>query len=159
MKPVVKRPDSALADAPISPIVPNGEGELAYAVKLDGEPRSARLARHLAVAQLALWNVATPALVETLALVTAELAANAVTHGGESGPFQFELRLLLTAARLRVEVVDPNPRVALPEHADRPRPDAVSGRGLVLVAAYADSWGSEATPDAGTKTVWAEFER
>ncbi|CAM5722367.1 hypothetical protein SALBM135S_03651 [Streptomyces alboniger] len=33
--------------------------------------------------------------------------------------------------------------------------DATSGRGLLLVDAYADRWG-RTIPDAHTKTVWAE---
>ncbi|MGA5076657.1 hypothetical protein ACPC37_03390 [Streptomyces griseoincarnatus] len=37
-------------------------------------------------------------------------------------------------------------------------PDAPSGRGLLLVAAYAERWGCEVR-DAYMKTVWAEVGR
>lgn len=59
------------------------------------------------------------------------------------------------AGTLRVEVTDARgdrvPRIEDPEE----RREAESGRGLRLVAAYADRWGVAPAP-AGCRTVWAE---
>src|SRR3954453_8508092 len=81
-------------------------------------------------------------------LVIAELVTNAVLHGVEP----VTLRLRLDPAVVRVEVHDTG----------RPRPiampggvDAMTGRGLALVAALSREWGVEPTPDGG-KVVWAQ---
>ncbi|MFJ2723039.1 ATP-binding protein [Streptomyces sp. NPDC087437] len=120
--------------------------------------RGARLARRLAVQQLTEWtglpHDAEPA--RTVALVTAELASNAIRHGSLPGrDFRLTLLLLLPHG-LRIEVTDTRPE-RLPPHPATPPPpaDAASGRGLLLVQAYADRWGCTAH-DAYTKTVWAE---
>ncbi|WP_100570351.1 ATP-binding protein [Streptomyces sp. CB01373] len=119
--------------------------------------RGARLARHLAVQQLTEWtglpHDSEPA--RTVALVTAELASNAIRHGSVPGR-DFRLSLLLLPHGLRIEVTDTRPE-RLPPHPAAPPPpaDATSGRGLLLVQAYADRWGCTAH-DAYTKTVWAE---
>ncbi|MFE9926063.1 ATP-binding protein [Streptomyces sp. NPDC005774] len=91
---------------------------------------------------------------ETLTLITAELTANAVRHGHVPGR-DFEVRLTGTGGALRVEVSDTRTeRVPLPPH-DAPPADAESGRGLVLVAALADEWGTTPRVNAPGKTVWA----
>ncbi|MGX4688305.1 ATP-binding protein [Streptomyces sp. JNUCC 63] len=119
--------------------------------------RGARLARHLAVQQLTEWtglpHDAEPA--RTLALVTAELASNAIRHGSLPGR-DFRLTLLLLPQSLRIEVTDTRPE-RLPPHPAAPPPhaDATSGRGLLLVEAYADRWGCTVL-DEYTKTTWAE---
>ncbi|MFI2429277.1 ATP-binding protein [Streptomyces sp. NPDC018955] len=130
-----------------------------FTVRLSSTGRGARLARRLAVQQLAAWGV--PYDSETsqaVALVTAELAANAVTHGRTPGrDFRLTLLPLPEHGVVRVEVTDTRPK-------DRPRdpaaepaaPDAPSGRGLLLVAAYAERWGCEVR-DTYTKTVWADL--
>ncbi|SDG26940.1 ATP-binding protein [Streptomyces griseoaurantiacus] len=127
-------------------------------IRLSSTARGARLARRLAGQQLAAWGV--PYDSETsraVALVTAELAANAVTHGRTPGR-DFRLTLLHLPERgvVRVEVTDTRPgRLPLDPAAGPAVPDAPSGRGLLLVAAYAERWGCEVR-DAYTKTVWAE---
>ena len=129
-----------------------------FTVLLSSTARGARLARHLATQQLASWGV--PYTTDTAcatALVTAELAANAATHGRLPGR-NFRLTLLKLPDRIRVEVTDTRPERTPPTSppADPPAPDAESGRGLLLVEAYADRWGCEAR-DTCTKTVWAEI--
>jgi anti-sigma regulatory factor (Ser/Thr protein kinase) len=122
--------------------------------------RGARLARRLAVQQFIEWtglphdSDATRAV----ALVTAELVSNAVTHGRLPGR-DFRLTLLLLPRSVRIEVTDARPErlVRHPTAVPTP-PDASSGRGLLLIAAYAERWGCEAR-DAYTKTVWAEVAR
>ncbi len=93
--------------------------------------------------------------------VVAELAANAVLHGRVPGrDFRLALRLLPGGA-LRIEVTDARgdraPRLHDPaaEDADAAE-DAEGGRGLRIVAAYADRWGVDGGP-APAKTVWAEL--
>lgn len=50
--------------------------------RLSSTPRGARLARRLAVAQMESWGIPyTSGPAEAVALIVAELAANAVTHG------------------------------------------------------------------------------
>ncbi|MDQ1040383.1 anti-sigma regulatory factor (Ser/Thr protein kinase) [Streptomyces sp. V3I8] len=117
--------------------------------------RGARLARQLAVQQFTEWTglpyESDPA--GAVALVTAELASNAVRHGSLPGR-DFRLTLFLLPDCFRVEVTDTRPE-HLPPSAP-PQPDeGTSGRGLLLVEAYADRWG-RAVRDAYTKTVWAE---
>lgn len=119
--------------------------------------RGARLARQLAVQQFTEWtglpHDSDPA--RTVALVTAELAANAVRHGSLPGR-DFRLGLLLLPCALRIEVTDtrpgrrPEPAPTAPQSLDAP-----SGRGLLLVEAYTERWGWERR-DAYTKTVWGE---
>ncbi|MER7664556.1 ATP-binding protein [Streptomyces sp. NPDC096193] len=120
--------------------------------------RGARLARQLAVQQFTEWTGlpydSDPA--RTVALVTAELASNAVRHGSLPGR-DFRLALLLLPDRFRVEVTDTRPE-RLPPPPVTPQPaEETSGRGLLIVQSYADRWGSTVR-DAYTKTVWAEVQ-
>ncbi|MEV6724572.1 ATP-binding protein [Streptomyces xanthochromogenes] len=67
----------------------------------------------------------------------------------------FRLALHATADMLRIEVTDTRggdlPRCGPPS------PDAVSGRGLILVEAFADRWGVDIGP-VPCKTVWTEID-
>ena len=91
-----------------------------------------------------------------MALVTAELAANAVRHGSLPGR-DFRLALLLLPHTLRIEVTDTRPERLPPSPAIPLLPtDATSGRGLLLVQAYANRWGCTVN-DVYTKTIWAEI--
>ncbi|WP_457456979.1 ATP-binding protein [Streptomyces sp. TE5632] len=130
-----------------------------FTIRLSSSARGARLARRLAGQQLTAWGI--PYDSETsqaVALVTAELAANAVTHGRTPGrDFRLTLLLLSEHAAVRVEVTDTRPeRLPADPAADPAALDAPSGRGLLLVAAYAERWGCEVR-DAYTKTVWADL--
>ncbi|WP_217244866.1 ATP-binding protein [Streptomyces sp. AC602_WCS936] len=125
-----------------------------FAVQLSATRRGARLARLLTERQLDDWGVPSGEAVQ----VVAELAANAVLHGRVPGrDFRLALRLL-PGGVLRVEVTDargdrvPRAHAPVTEGAE----GAEDGRGLVIVAAYADRWGVDAGP-APTKTVWAEL--
>ncbi|MGW0464464.1 ATP-binding protein [Streptomyces sp. NPDC003027] len=120
---------------------PTGE----FAQRLSATRRGARLARLLAVRQLHDWGVTAT---EAAELVVAELANNAVTHGRVPGR-DFEVRLVLSAGHLRVEVSDargerePEP-VSVPDE---------GGYGLLLVSALATAWGVKSR--CVGKTVWA----
>lgn len=91
-------------------------------------------------------------LSDDVALIVAELAANAVVHGYVAGR-DFELRLqTLGAGGLRVEVSDAREE-RRPEMCANAI-DAESGRGLRLVEALAAKWG--VAERVVGKTVWAE---
>jgi anti-sigma regulatory factor (Ser/Thr protein kinase) len=122
--------------------------------------RGARLARKLAVQQCTEWTGLPhdADLARAVALVTAELASNAIAHGGLPGR-DFRLTLLLVPHAIRIEVTDTRPERRPRHPAAEPTPlDETSGRGLLLVAAYAARWGCDPR-DAYTKTVWAEVAR
>ncbi len=107
--------------------------------RLSATPRGARLARRLTGNQLDMWGIPYGADVsDRAAVIVAELAANAVTHGRVPGR-DFELRLTLLPRILRIEVTDthsgpPRPAVRPPGPLDE------HGRGLMLVEALADRW-------------------
>ncbi|MFE7036761.1 ATP-binding protein [Streptomyces sp. NPDC057621] len=125
------------------------------ALCLSGTRRGARLARQLTVQQFTEWTGlpydSDPA--RAVALVTAELASNAVRHGSLPGR-DFRLALHLLPDHFRVEVTDTRPERVPPAETAQPT-DETSGRGLLLVQAYADRWG-HTVHDAYTKTVWAQ---
>ncbi|MFE5602230.1 ATP-binding protein [Streptomyces coelicoflavus] len=116
--------------------------------------RGARLARLLAAHQLTEWGH--PHCTEahdTIVLVVAELAANAVLHGRVPGR-GFALSLSHDDGRrvIRVEVTDTHP--AQPTRRTSGT-DENGGRGLLLVDALAADWGVRDRLGPG-KTVWAE---
>lgn len=127
-----------------------------FAQRLSATRLGASLARRLAVQQLDEWGIPYATHVsDTVALLVAELAANAVLHGRVPGR-DFELRLVYEheTGVVRVEVAD--------THQGRPEPSpaptdayADGGRGLQLVAAIATRWGVSDRTGPG-KTVWAE---
>jgi anti-sigma regulatory factor (Ser/Thr protein kinase) len=127
-------------------------------VQCPSSPRGAQLARRHAVRWLE-ERGHPPASDAScaVALVVGELAANAVQHGRVPGR-EFGLRLALdpVAALLRVEVADAASAKPLPTAAPSPCPEGESGRGLLLVDALAERWGSASRRPVG-KTVWAEL--
>ncbi|NBM15601.1 ATP-binding protein [Streptomyces sp. GC420] len=130
-----------------------------FSIRLSSTRRGARLARRLAGQQLAAWGIPYDSeAAQAVALVTAEPASDAVVHGRAPGR-DFRLTMLLLPGRdaVRVEVTDTCPERLPPDAAaaEPVPPDAPSGRGLLLVTAYADRWGCEAR-DTCTRTVWAE---
>ncbi|MEV5936111.1 ATP-binding protein [Streptomyces sp. NPDC052079] len=129
-----------------------------FAQRFSATRRGARLARRLATHRLDLWGLpyGSPAS-DTVTLVVAELASNAVLHGHVPGR-DFELRLTYdrSAGLVRVEMSDTHPgRPEIPEPAGQPSADTDGGRGLLLVEAVADCWGVAGRRGPG-KTVWAE---
>ncbi|MGW1223974.1 ATP-binding protein [Streptomyces sp. NPDC001515] len=131
-----------------------------FVQRFSSTPRGARLARRLALHQLDLWGLpyGSPAS-DTAAVLVAELAANAATHGRIPGR-DFELVLGLVPTALRIEVSDtrgerrpPSPGTLRPA----PLPLAEGGRGLLLVEALADRWAVLDRDPIG-KTVVAELD-
>ena len=81
-------------------------------------------------------------------LVVSELVTNAVIHARSRATVTLRAR----EGALRIEVADfgggsPEPRT--------PAPETAGGRGLLLVAALAQTWGID--PIKGGKVVWAEL--
>jgi anti-sigma regulatory factor (Ser/Thr protein kinase) len=110
---------------------------------LDPVPGAAPQAR----AALAALVAGTPMAARSAdaALALTELVTNAVLHGREPLVVQLDLR----ADELTVSVRDGNPVSPSFSMLD---PTAVTGRGLLLISATADSWGVEPRP--GGKSVW-----
>ncbi|MDX2682461.1 ATP-binding protein [Streptomyces sp. NY05-11A] len=126
-----------------------------FAQQLSSTRRGARLARLLAVERLTAWEMS-PGVIERAEHVVAELAANAALHGRVQGrDFLLALTLDDAVGTLRIAVSDTRGecRPAIPQGQG---PDDESGRGLLLVDALADRWGTEPRPPSG-KTVWAEI--
>lgn len=128
-----------------------------FAQRFISTPRGARLARRLAVHQLHEWGVPyDSALSDTTALLVAELAANAVTHGRVPGR-ECELGLLYAPGlHLRIDVTDTRGE-RRPAPAASPGPLDEGGRGLLLVGALATRWEVLDRVPVG-KTVRAELD-
>ncbi|WP_141312557.1 ATP-binding protein, partial [Streptomyces spinoverrucosus] len=141
--------------APQSPVTVR-----AFTQRLSATPRGARLARYLALDQLRIWGLPYDSdTAQATAVIVAELAANAVTHGRVPGR-DFELRLSLVPGSVRIEVTDTRtePRPPDPDAVRTPEPLAEAGRGLALVAALAARWEVlDREPPPG-KTVRAEID-
>ncbi|WNI22865.1 ATP-binding protein [Streptomyces sp. ITFR-16] len=118
------------------------------------------LARRLAVWKLDEWEIpyGSP-LSDTVALIVAQLAANAVLHGRVPGR-DFELRLVYPyeSGLVRIEVSDTHEDWPDASPVPQPDPDADGGRGLLIVEAVAARWGVSDRIGPG-KTVWAEAGR
>jgi anti-sigma regulatory factor (Ser/Thr protein kinase) len=129
--------------------------------RLDCEPvpSSVRTARLFVVDKLQEWRC--DELVDRVALLTSELATNAVVHTGQP----YSVRVERRGPSVRVEVVDQAQKlparrdllVDLTDGDETPARDAESAfSGLGIVDATATTWGSETIP--GGKVVWFELD-
>jgi len=84
-------------------------------------------------------------------LAAVELASNCIRHHDSAEPFT--LRASRTALTVRVEIED-DAGAIVPMSSTWPPPDSPSGRGLRIVAAVVDRWGS--SPDS--TVVWFEVD-
>lgn len=84
---------------------------------------------------------------DVVTLLTSELVTNAILHAGS----EVDIVLCVSEGSIRVEVADGSRRVPEPPGY---RTDAQTGRGLAVVAAQADDWGTERTRSG--KIVWFE---
>lgn len=111
---------------------------------------SVRLARIAVRTWLAEYGLQEQA--EIAELLVSELAANAVLHARG----RYRLTLSLESGRLRCTVADEGPD--LPETPGAcTDSDSENGRGLLLVDALADRWGSGRVEDGVGKEVWFEL--
>ncbi|NBM16632.1 ATP-binding protein [Streptomyces sp. GC420] len=114
------------------------------------DPSRAAGVRRMVAAHVRHWGL--PEVVDNAVLATDELFANAVRHGSSGPRDLITLTLEYSERELRVTVADPSgalPRSCTADSA------AESGRGLAIVDALADDWGT-APPEPGTrgKRVW-----
>lgn len=111
--------------------------------------RCVPLARRYVEQAMTRWDCA-PDDVASAALVTGELAANAVRHAHVPGR-PFTVAVTRGDGGYVIEVTDP---LSTPPHTGTPEPDDERGRGLLLVQALSEAFGHRPRPDGG-KTVWA----
>ncbi|MGW0825408.1 ATP-binding protein [Streptomyces sp. NPDC002845] len=104
----------------------------------------------MVAAHLRLWQLS--ALVDDAVLATGELFANAVRHASTDPADTVAVTLEFCGRELRVTLADSSPVLPLPRVPDA---GTESGRGLSIVAALADDWGT-APPEPGDtgKRVW-----
>ncbi|MFL6242126.1 MAG: ATP-binding protein [Acidimicrobiia bacterium] len=114
--------------------------------------RAPRAARAFVAETLTAWDIRADE-VETAKLVASELVTNAVLHSPESATISLDLRL--TDGAVRVLVTDGG--LGEPERRAHPDPRTdETGRGVRLVEAFTERWGTEAHGRDG-KTVWCEL--
>ncbi|NJP43861.1 ATP-binding protein [Actinacidiphila epipremni] len=117
------------------------------ALELDAHPYRIQQIRRIVAAQLRYWRL--DPLIQPAASATSELLANVHRHAKPDK--KCRVRLTLADDRLTVAVTDSDPR--LPQL--RPvEPLATTGRGLTMVEALSDSWGTDLLPEDAGKTVW-----
>lgn len=138
------------ADAvPVEPEIP--EGALTEALLLESDPRASGAARRFLRQLGAQWGMDDD-VVDTAQLCLSELVTNAVVHAGTAS----ELRVILEGRVLTVIVRDlgglGGAKGEEPHPSDDPDPLRVFGRGLMLVDALSERWGSER--DVTGTTVW-----
>ncbi|WP_323186046.1 MULTISPECIES: ATP-binding protein [unclassified Streptomyces] len=110
------------------------------------EPASVGHARRVLTAQLSSWGL--HEVTDASRLLVSELVTNALRHA--HGPVRVNLRV--HGAVLRCEVEDGSATGPVPRTAGI---DAESGRGIELVDALAQDWGSDRTTTG--KTTWFEL--
>ena len=114
---------------------------------LDAEPDAPARARSFVRSALVLTP---PDVVADTELVITELVTNAQLHG--AGPIT--VRASWAEPCVLIEVQDRGRHMpVLPTQS----PEAMTGRGLSLVAALASAWGVRPAPDGPGKVVWAEL--
>lgn len=140
----------------------HGSGTERVAAEFESCERSVGASRHFAREQLSFWGLPqSDDLTDRVLLVLSELVTNAVLHGRTRPPGKMEtVSVMLTLKRglaLGLIVTD-NSRQ--PPLLGRPALSAHHGRGLFLVQAQSDGWGTsprcERQEPAG-KGVWAYF--
>ncbi|MCZ7415029.1 MULTISPECIES: ATP-binding protein [unclassified Streptomyces] len=141
-------------DQPITDPCPLAFGEpWSYELHFPRDPRGPAIARTTLKAVLSAHGLGD--LIDRAELLTSELTSNAVRYS--EGPATVRLRWENPV--LRVSVTDTCPD--LPVRQRTIGPDAVRGRGLLILDLFADAWGGcgigEALFGVGGKSVWFEL--
>ncbi|MEV4812299.1 ATP-binding protein [Micromonospora avicenniae] len=149
--PGADRLDPALAGVPVLPDLDAAMDALARSpmaavLSADLAPAvgSARQARELVTDGCVRWGV--PALAEAGGIAITELVNNVVAHAGTP----MTVRVAPDGEALHLAVRDHSTHP--PAFAGPASPSSIGGRGLLLVDALADRWGSTPLPDG--KLVW-----
>ncbi|MFJ6214438.1 ATP-binding protein [Streptomyces sp. NPDC092296] len=119
------------------------------AASLPGAPESVSTARSFVRATAAMWRLGEQ-LVDDAELCISELVGNAVTH---TDSLRVHCRIWSARQVLFLEVDDEG-RLRLPA-VGRASEDDEHGRGMLLVDAFADAWGTAPRAGVSGKTVWA----
>jgi anti-sigma regulatory factor (Ser/Thr protein kinase) len=115
---------------------------------LPPEARSAGAARQLVAEACLDWECGVQ--LEAATLIVSEMVTNALLHAGT----MLELSVARCEHRLRLAVSDGGTRRPRAQPMDTSR---ITGRGMLLVAAFSRSWGVLPTADGG-KVVWSVLE-
>ena len=116
-------------------------------VQLAPDPLSVRTARRAVIDSLAGLDADR---LDDVLLCTSEVVTNAVEHGAPP----IELHVDRDEDHVRVEVSDRSP---MRPRVGEPSPEAVRGRGMLIVERCADRWGVDAAAPDG-KSVWFEVD-
>lgn len=140
----------------------NPSGSFVSALRFAAVPTAVGCARVFARQTLFAWQ--RPDAAEVAALVTSELVTNAVTATGTTDPHPsyaalaaipvIRVRLKLHGTALVIEVRDASTQ---PPVLQKRAQDAEHGRGLLIVHAESERWGTTYLPKIGGKIVWAEI--
>lgn len=110
------------------------------------EPKDLSRARQFVVDTLRSWSLGRVA--DDAAIIVSELATNAILHAASD----FVVALSLQSDCVRLSVRDASAELPVTR---APSPSTISGRGLILISALADSWGTESVDDG--KVVWVDL--
>ena len=119
-------------------------------IELEPVRHAPRLARTFTAETLARWHLRDEDI-EAVRLVVSELVTNALRHAPTSRSISLELSCRERTVRVRVS----DDSTAPPRRGRLQSWTAEGRRGVELVAALAERWGSEPRP--GGKTVWCEL--
>lgn len=117
------------------------------ALELDAHPYRIQQIRRIVSAQLRYWRL--DPLIDAASLGISELLGNVHRHARPDK--HCSVRLSHSADSLTVAVADNDPR--LPQLSPI-EPLATAGRGLAVVEAVSDSWGTDLLPEETGKVVW-----
>ncbi|MEV5952857.1 ATP-binding protein [Streptomyces sp. NPDC051987] len=121
--------------------------------RLPRHARSVGRARELFREQATSWGLPQE-VTDTAELLLSELMTNAYRHAKVPAGREIWARCVVTDDRVRVTVTDASGILPTPGTAPL---DAESGRGLALVAAFADDWGAERRRCGIGKEMWFEL--
>jgi hypothetical protein len=117
------------------------------ALELEAHPYRIQQIRRIVSAQLRYWRL--DPLIDAASTGISELLANVHRH---AKPDKLcAVKLSLAADRLTVAVADHDTRLP---HMQPVEPTATTGRGLAMVEAMSDNWGTDLLPEDGGKVVW-----
>lgn len=141
--------DNTIPAMPRIPVSDASHGEVVR-LDLDPYPGSVAVARRFARGQLARWGIEEETL-DAAVLCLSELVTNVVVHAAARS----HIELRREPDRLVVTVRDGRGRAVVTTTGPGPDLLVVHGRGLLLVEALSDQWGS--ISEGSETTVWCEF--